>query len=111
MLYSAGIPGPHYPGDWNIDPESISGSERIAEYGQQLFAQSFEEWDTIARTNFTSIFFVTTAFLGLLAKSAEGQEGRTASVINITSDFGHTRLNWGYASIIIIDLLEKLLIL
>ncbi|KAL5536921.1 hypothetical protein ACEPAF_744 [Sanghuangporus sanghuang] len=71
LVNNAGTDGPGYPG-------------------------CIEQWDTVARTNIASVFFVTTDFLGLLAKSAEANGGQYASVINISSGFAFTRLNFGF---------------
>lgn len=59
-----------------------------ADYGKALFkSQSFDEWSDTYASNTSSIFFVTTAFLGLLEAGACDPKtvGETASVINITS--------------------------
>lgn len=57
--------------------------------GRALFEnESFEEWNQLYSVNTFSIFFATTAFLGLLAKGSEGGDGYTASVVNITSISG-----------------------
>ena len=96
-MRSAGTDGPKFAGK-SDKPENTSNIEALAAYGEQLFDQSIEEWDTLSRTNVTSVFFVTTAFLGLLAESAETNEGRYASVINISSAWAHSRLNYGYVS-------------
>lgn len=66
------------------DPESL---------GNALFQnESFEEWGSLYTINTFSIFFVTTAFLGLLAKGSADREGFTASVVNITSISGVIKL-------------------
>ncbi|KAL5531658.1 hypothetical protein ACEPAG_4535 [Sanghuangporus baumii] len=94
LVNNAGTDGPIYPG-WSAQPEQTPNIEAISAYGEQLFEQSIELWDAVARTNVASVFFVTTAFLGLLAKSAEANGGQYASVINISSGFAFTRLNFG----------------
>jgi len=54
--------------------------------GRALFEnESFEQWSDLYRINTFSIFFVTMAFLGLLAKGAEDDQILRASVVNITS--------------------------
>ncbi|KAI5121396.1 hypothetical protein M0805_003168 [Coniferiporia weirii] len=54
--------------------------------GRALFDnESFEGWGDIYSVNTSSIFFVSTAFLGLLAKGAEDNRLLQASIINITS--------------------------
>jgi NAD(P)-dependent dehydrogenase (short-subunit alcohol dehydrogenase family) len=69
--------------------------------GQALFDnESFEAWADLYKINTFSIFFVTTAFLGLLDKGSREKDGYTSSVINITSISGimklaqrHVRIN------------------
>lgn len=54
--------------------------------GRALFDdQSFEDWSELYSTNTFSIFFVTTAFVGLLTKGSQEIPNYTSSVINITS--------------------------
>lgn len=61
--------------------------------GRALFDnETFEAWSDLYRTNTFSIFFVTTAFLGLLSKGAEDDSVLKASVVNITSISSITRL-------------------
>jgi NAD(P)-dependent dehydrogenase (short-subunit alcohol dehydrogenase family) len=61
--------------------------------GMGLFNnESFEEWGNHYNINCFSIFFMTSAFLGLLAKGSSELPGYTASVINTTSISGITKL-------------------
>ncbi|PAV19207.1 short-chain dehydrogenase [Pyrrhoderma noxium] len=63
--------------------------------GRALFDnESFESWSSLHAVNTTSIFFVTTAFLGLLTcgASEEGTGGHS-SVVNVTSISGIGRLS------------------
>jgi len=61
--------------------------------GTALFnCQSFENWRSHFSVNLSSIFFVTTAFLGLLAKGSDDIPGYWSSVINITSISGIIKL-------------------
>jgi len=61
--------------------------------GQALFdSESFDSWADLYKINTFSIFFVTSAFLGLLDKGSSEREGYTSSVINITSLSGITKL-------------------
>jgi NAD(P)-dependent dehydrogenase (short-subunit alcohol dehydrogenase family) len=61
--------------------------------GQALFDnESFDSWGDLYKINTFSIFFVTTAFLGLLDKGSGDKDGYTSSVINITSISGITKL-------------------
>ncbi|RYP74988.1 hypothetical protein DL771_002636 [Monosporascus sp. 5C6A] len=63
-------------------------------FGNAMFAESIEDgWQKEAfLTNSTSPYFVTAAFLPLLAKAAQGPTGRVGSVINNTSVGGFLRL-------------------
>ncbi|RYP64029.1 hypothetical protein DL769_006809 [Monosporascus sp. CRB-8-3] len=63
-------------------------------FGNAMFAESIEDgWQKEAfLTNSTSPYFVTAAFLPLLAKAAQGPTGRVGSVINNTSVSGFLRL-------------------
>lgn len=57
--------------------------------GRALFDnESFDSWANLYSINTFSTFFVTAAFLGLLAKGSEDVPGYTSSVINITSISG-----------------------
>lgn len=61
--------------------------------GMALFQnESFEGWSELYATNTFSVFFVSNAFLGLLAKGSEDKKGYTSSVINITSISGIMKL-------------------
>lgn len=90
--YSAGQVGPvtHFLRDPSA-PELINAST----LGQALFDyQTFNEWDNLYKVNTSSIFFVSNAFLGLLDSGTQdlASEGFTASIINITSISGITKL-------------------
>ncbi|KAG8729400.1 Splicing factor [Ceratobasidium sp. 423] len=66
--------------------------------GAALFRnESFEEWSIPFATNVSSVFFVSTAFLGLLEKASKAREtetgGWSSSIINITSPCGQTKLS------------------
>ena len=54
--------------------------------------ESFEEWAQLYTINSSSIFFVTMAFLGLLAKGSEDRVNYTSCVINISSISGLWKL-------------------
>ncbi|KAI0833530.1 short-chain dehydrogenase [Trametes gibbosa] len=61
--------------------------------GRALFeGESFESWTDLFKVNSFSIFFVTTAFLGLLSKGSEENPAYTSCVINITSVSGLMKL-------------------
>ncbi|MCJ1317626.1 hypothetical protein MMC15_002951 [Xylographa vitiligo] len=49
---------------------------------------TFEDWTDPYRTNVAQVFFMTTAFLPLIAKATEHQHGYSGTVINITSISG-----------------------
>jgi len=90
LVNNAGITGPLSPffndtsAPQHKDPETL---------GMALFDnESFEQWSDLYKTNTFSIFFVTTAFLGLLSKGSADKEGYTSSVINITSISGLMKL-------------------
>ncbi|KAF8603346.1 NAD(P)-binding protein [Ceratobasidium sp. AG-I] len=65
--------------------------------GTALFkAESFKEWADLYTVNVSSVFFVSTAFLGLLEAATKAREassgGWSASIINITSISGQMKL-------------------
>jgi len=49
---------------------------------------TFEDWNNTYNTNVTGYYFMTTAFLPLLARSTERHQGWSSTVINITSISG-----------------------
>ena len=54
--------------------------------GKALFDnESFEGWAGVYAVNTFSIFFTSTAFLGLLSKGSEDSKTWTSSIVNITS--------------------------
>ncbi|RYP61075.1 hypothetical protein DL770_009859 [Monosporascus sp. CRB-9-2] len=62
-------------------------------FGNAMFAESIEDgWQKAFLTNSASPYFVTAAFLPLLAKAAQGPTGRVGSVINNTSVSGLLRM-------------------
>jgi NAD(P)-dependent dehydrogenase (short-subunit alcohol dehydrogenase family) len=61
--------------------------------GEALFQnESFEAWAQLYSINVSSIFFVTTALLGLLAAGGAERQLYPSCVINISSISGHTKL-------------------
>jgi NAD(P)-dependent dehydrogenase (short-subunit alcohol dehydrogenase family) len=89
---SAGQVGPTSP--FLNDPASpqLKDAETL---GQSLFDnETPSEWASVYSINTFSIFFVTTAFLGLLDKGTRESQtpGFTSSVINITSISGLIRV-------------------
>ncbi|CAE7217611.1 unnamed protein product [Rhizoctonia solani] len=64
--------------------------------GTALFRnESFQEWSDLFSINVSSIFFVSTAFLGLLEKASKAREAETggwsSSIINIASVSGQMK--------------------
>jgi NAD(P)-dependent dehydrogenase (short-subunit alcohol dehydrogenase family) len=69
--------------------------------GRALFEnESVEQWAELYSTNVSSIFFVTTAFLGLLAKGSEDRADYLSCVINISSVSAHWKLAQNHVCII-----------
>jgi NAD(P)-dependent dehydrogenase (short-subunit alcohol dehydrogenase family) len=61
--------------------------------GQALFDnESFEAWSDLYKTNTFSIFFVTTAMMGLLDKGSKDVESWSSVVVNTTSISGMMKL-------------------
>jgi NAD(P)-dependent dehydrogenase (short-subunit alcohol dehydrogenase family) len=60
--------------------------------GLGLFNESFDGWKDLYAINAFSVFFVTTAFLGLLAKGSEDVQGYWSNVVVITSISGVVKL-------------------
>ncbi|ESK90513.1 short-chain dehydrogenase [Moniliophthora roreri MCA 2997] len=87
LVNNAGHTGPASP--FLVDKNAPESKN----LGQALFDQhQFKEWQDIFALNSVSPFFVTTAFLPLLEKAARAQgDGRTGSVINISSIAGQLR--------------------
>jgi NAD(P)-dependent dehydrogenase (short-subunit alcohol dehydrogenase family) len=56
--------------------------------GLGLFNESLDGWKDLYVINTFSVFFVTTAFLGLLAKGSEDVQGYWSNVVVITSISG-----------------------
>ncbi|KAL8658017.1 MAG: hypothetical protein Q9226_001351 [Calogaya cf. arnoldii] len=71
----------------SVDPEA--GPEA---FGKAMFEESIDAWQKAFLTNATSIYFVTAAFLPLLARSGSSPTGKTGSVINNTSNSGFLRM-------------------
>ena len=87
---SAGQIGPVSP---FLNDKEAPENKTAESLGTALFnCQSFESWSSHFSINLASIFFVTTAFLGLLAKGSEDTQGYWSSVINITSISGIIKL-------------------
>lgn len=64
------------------------------EMKKNLFDNSeatFEDWETVYRTNVGQIYFMTTAFLPLLQKASEKEHGWSSAVVNIASMSGEVK--------------------
>ncbi|KAL1720454.1 hypothetical protein EV715DRAFT_289418 [Schizophyllum commune] len=82
LVNNAGQVGPCSP--WMSDDDSVGNHDPEA-FGMGLFQEDQGEWEHIFAINAYSPFFVTSAFMGLLAEGAERHGAWTANVINITS--------------------------
>ena len=89
-LYSAGISGPLTP--WLNDPSAPQHKD-IETLGRALFdSATYNDWGGLFGINTSSMHFVTTAFLGLLAEGSKDEALYTSSVINVTSLSGNNKL-------------------
>ncbi|KAK1961240.1 NAD(P)-binding protein [Colletotrichum sublineola] len=81
-------------GVWTTKPEAgpEDGPEK---FGSSMFDQSIDLWQRAFLVNATSVYFVTAAFLPLLAKSVSSPTGKMGSVINTTSNSGQLRMSEG----------------
>lgn len=84
LINNAGISGANQSAEGKT-PEELSKSLFDAENA------TFEDWENTYRTNVAHIYFMTTAFLPLIAKAAEHQHGYAGAIINITSISGITK--------------------
>jgi NAD(P)-dependent dehydrogenase (short-subunit alcohol dehydrogenase family) len=86
IINSAGQPGPFSA---FLNDPSAAERKDAGTLGQSLFDnESFEAWSDLYRINTFSIFFGTTAFLGLLEAGSKDVQGWTSSVVNVTSVSG-----------------------
>ncbi|KAJ8519006.1 hypothetical protein ONZ45_g3993 [Pleurotus djamor] len=88
LVNNAGQVGPTSPFFNDLSAPEHKDAETL---GRALFEnESFEQWSSLYNINTFSIFFVTTAFVGLLTKGSQEKEseGFTSSVINTTSISG-----------------------
>jgi NAD(P)-dependent dehydrogenase (short-subunit alcohol dehydrogenase family) len=87
---SAGQNGPTSPFLGNPLAPERKDAETL---GQALFNnETPQQWADLYTINTFSIFFVTTAFLGLLDKGSGDIEGYSSTVINVTSISGIIKL-------------------
>lgn len=89
LVNNAGQVGPVSSFMDNPDAPECRDAESL---GLGLFNESLEGWGDLYAINTFSVFFVTTAFLGLLAKGSEDVKDYWSSVINITSISGHIKI-------------------
>ncbi|KAJ7164659.1 short-chain dehydrogenase [Mycena crocata] len=92
LVNNAGQVGPTSP--FLTDPSAPERKDPET-FGQALFNnETFSQWADVYSINTFSLFFVTTAFLGLLDKGTRESQtpGFTSSVINITSISGIIKL-------------------
>ncbi|KAF9039362.1 short-chain dehydrogenase [Panaeolus papilionaceus] len=86
LVNNAGQVGPTSPFLNNPDAPENKDAETM---GTAMFnSESVEGWKDLYAINSASIFFVTTAFLGLLAKGSEDEVNNWSSIVNITSISG-----------------------
>jgi len=81
LVNNAGVAGPTFQQE----------AESPEELKKNLFDSkdaTFESWEQIYRTNVAQIYFLTTAFLPLLAHSTESHKDFSGTVINIASISG-----------------------
>jgi NAD(P)-dependent dehydrogenase (short-subunit alcohol dehydrogenase family) len=81
LVNNAGISGPTFQQE----------AQSPEEAKRNLFDSNdatFEEWEKLYRTNVAQIYFMTTAFLPLLAHSTQEHKDYSGTVINITSISG-----------------------
>lgn len=80
-----------------INSAGISSHTQTTEYDnsndlrQSLFddpAATFQDWENAYRTNVPPLFFMTTAFLPLLARGSQVEHGWSSTVLNISSISG-----------------------
>ncbi|KDQ20795.1 hypothetical protein BOTBODRAFT_100856 [Botryobasidium botryosum FD-172 SS1] len=88
LINNAGQVGPKHP---FLSASHPSHPTNPKELGLALFnSASLDDWSSVFNANVSSIYFVTTAFLGLLSVSGKSKQssGGCASVLNISSISG-----------------------
>ncbi|CAE6414710.1 unnamed protein product [Rhizoctonia solani] len=99
LVNNAGITGPSSP---FFNDQSAAENKSPGALGTALFEnEKIEDWNGLYGNNVAAIFFVTNAFLGLLAKASEQRGPWSAGVINISSVSGQIRISqakWAYNS-------------
>ncbi|THH13804.1 hypothetical protein EUX98_g9682 [Antrodiella citrinella] len=99
LVNNAGITGPI---SRFFNDTSLPQHRDAETLGRAMFEnESFEAWTDVYKSNTFSVYFMTMAFLGLLAKGSEDIDGYTSCVVNITSISGLIKLSqchFGYNS-------------
>ncbi|KAA1102470.1 hypothetical protein PGT21_000393 [Puccinia graminis f. sp. tritici] len=86
LVNNAGISGPK--------TEVFSNGHSIEEASQKFLKnESFDQWDSVWRTNVSGVFFTTVAFLPLLAKGGDNNMNYRSGVVNITSISGMVKIS------------------
>ncbi|KAG6833435.1 hypothetical protein H0H87_006801 [Tephrocybe sp. NHM501043] len=86
LVNNAGQVGPNSPFFNDLSAPQHKDAETL---GAALFEnESFDGWADLYKINTFAVFFVTTAFLGLLDKGSNDVKGYSSVVINITSISG-----------------------
>ncbi|KIJ54163.1 hypothetical protein M422DRAFT_153670 [Sphaerobolus stellatus SS14] len=99
LVNNAGQVGPTMPFLSSPSPSLPAGITTPTELGSALFAsQSFTDWSTHFSINVSSVFFVSVAFIGLLAKGTEealarGIRGYMSTIVNVSSISGLMKLS------------------
>ncbi|CAE6410967.1 unnamed protein product [Rhizoctonia solani] len=89
LFNNAGRSGPKSP---FFTDESAPENKDPHTLGSSMFdAEEFEDWSQLYTINASSIFFVTTAFLGLLHKASEERGAWSAGIINTSSISGQMK--------------------
>jgi len=90
LVNNAGIVGP--VSQFLNDPEAPENANAET-LGNALFNDDgFDAWSALYKINTFSIYYMTTAFLGLLDKGSRDFQGYTSSVVNITSVSGMLKI-------------------
>lgn len=86
LVNNAGISGPK--------TEVFSNGHSIEEASQKFLKnESFDQWDSVWRTNVSGVFFTTVAFLPLLEKGGNNNMKYRSGVVNITSISGMVKIS------------------
>lgn len=86
LVNNAGIAGPK--------TEVLGNGHSIQEASKKFLKnESFEEWDSVWRTNVSGVFFTTVAFLPLLEKGGDNSMNYRSGVVNITSISGMVKIS------------------